>query len=1074
MTDPAPEPFSDSRRAEETFRLEPAPTWVGRAAIPWETPAAPDDHVVALLAHTQWAPEHFLRHERSVRRLLSREAVQQLSQVEVEWDPAVETLIIHELSLWRDGKKRSFAERSRFLLRQREGSFEQQLVHGRMSAIALLDDVRAGDAVEFEFSILSQARLPGERFDALYASERTVTTGRWVVSIILPTGSPFQWWRSDPSIEVAETHTSDGAGVVRTFEGKQETPLLLESGIPPWLIPYRHFQITGYHSWAEVGKCLSDAWDSVPRDRDALRQFAEELSREAATLEEKACAMIDWVQDHVRYLGMVGGAGGLRPQSPDRVLARRYGDCKDKTLLLCSLLNELGIAAEPVLVNTVHRHIIGSLLPGLGSFDHVITSFVIGDRKGFVDATTAGDGGGAFDRCLIPYGLGLPIRPGVDQLIEIPDQTDDRSSLLVTEDLHLDPGDAISHLDWRIEGVGSDANHLRARLRAVGGETFAKAEAENLRQTFPTARHAGPAKWIDDKYANRVIVWGRAAFADWGANGKSGRKAFQYKPRWIYHALSTPTLAEKRSHPFHLVFPAIIRHEIRIHQPRHGFSQKIRLHADNPFFHTTTSIRKASSSLIEAVYAYRIHTGILEPAHVETYWRHLDDVVSNQLGLTLSLRGKTLGNRALPDALDTLLPPRDETGIEIPRVDSAAAGNITEWLVKPAAQGRSFGGGASAATIAVIAVFAFGTLSQLLDNVTKKTGPTAPGSRPAAVTRLTQANLAYATWEKHFFAQEPETIPALAELCQVAPDEPRTRYAAAMTAFAEGRVDDAEGELNHLPIDSGFGIKARILRGQIALARNDLDSAREITREVITGAQADPLAWMLAALVAEADGALPLAVERIGEAVKLAPRNFLVCKTQLSLLSALPDATAAVTACRRGIAEFPEHSLFAEWMADHLLAIGQPAEAIATARRAVGISRSEARSRIVLARVLAASPEARDRNESADLYAALLREAGGTPGALRTLASTALLAGDDTWAIDLLTRAATSSPDAETLANLALVLIVAGRPDEAKPHLDRALLLAPRSAEVRRVSLILADQTGDSSLRARVEKLAVP
>jgi Flp pilus assembly protein TadD len=230
---------------------------------------------------------------------------------------------------------------------------------------------------------------------------------------------------------------------------------------------------------------------------------------------------------------------------------------------------------------------------------------------------------------------------------------------------------------------------------------------------------------------------------------------------------------------------------------------------------------------------------------------------------------------------------------------------------------------------------------------------------------------------------------------------------------------------------------------------------------------------MLGAFVAEASGDLPLAAERITRAVQLDPRNFLIRKTELRLLSGLSDPAPAVAACTRSIADFPDHSLFTEWMADHLAATGRPAEAIAAARRAVGISKGEARSRIVLARLLAASPDAKDHSESATLYADLLRESGETPGALRALAMTALVAGDDRWAIELLTRASTASPDAAILADLAYALIAAGRLDEARASLDRALTLDPRSAEVRRVFLLLADQTGDTALRAKIEQMPV-
>lgn len=1068
MTDPSPDPFSDTRRAEETFRLQPAPDWVERAEIPWDTPAAPDDHVVALLVHTQWAPEKSLRHERSVRRFVSREAVQKLSQVELEWDPEIENLIIHDLGIWRQGVKRDLTERSRFLLRQREGAFEQQLVHGRMSALVLLDDVRPGDVVELEFSILSQARLPGEKFDAIYSSERSMTTGRWIVSILLPDGSTFEWRGSSPEIRMEESRSAASGDRVLTFSGKQETPLELEGGIPPWLIPYQHFQVSGYRSWEEVSTCIAEAWASVPRDHEALRLFAEEISGEGSTPEAKARLLVDWVQEHVRYLGMVGGAGGLRPQSPNLVLERRYGDCKDKSLLLCSLLNAIGVAAEPVLVNTVHRHLVGSVLPAMGAFDHVIATLEIDGRRGFVDATIAGDGGGLFDRCLLPYGLGLPVRAGTNELIPIPERGPDLTSLLVTEDIHFDHTSLFSYIDWRIEAVGGDANLLRARLRAVGGEAFAKAEAEDLRQTFSTARHVGPAKWIDDPLVNRVIVWGRAAFADWGINPTGGRKTFQYKPRWIYHALTAPTIAEKRRFPFQLVFPANVRHEIRVHQKRHGFSQTFRVKSDNRFFQTCTSIRRASDEMIEAVYAYRVRAGILNPDQVNEYWKHLDQTVSNQLGLTLSLRGKATANRSLPENFEKTIPARDEEGLAMPRVDLSAAVNIQDWIEKPAQGKPALREQLPGWAIAVITIAILGFVGNLIE----KCSPAQPAKTrtdfrlPSSIPSP-QAVPNYVNWEDGFESQENlgSTAIKLGNSSFPSRSDENT-YLAALNAYLEGDLVTAARHLDGIPPRSQSFNQATVLRGLMALDEGDTVKASNIAKHAVSNTPDDPMAWLLAAEVAMfLDGNEEQAIQSIRKAVALDPENFLLHVSLVSLLERTSDQKAAFEAASHGEVAFPESDYFTSWIANHLDRTGRTTEAVAKARLAVDSPGGSPKSRIVLARLLAKSTEPADQSESRKIRTDLIRGAGDDPDQIRDLVDAAESAGDTAMAHELLAHAALKCPRADLLADLALVRMEEGKFDEARLHLETALRLDPKSSKAMEVRWILEGENLDESIR---------
>jgi transglutaminase-like putative cysteine protease len=72
----------------------------------------------------------------------------------------------------------------------------------------------------------------------------------------------------------------------------------------------------------------------------------------AADDEEYILEAIRFVQDEVRYLGVETGINTHKPYPPSQILAQRFGDCKDKSLLLTTLLQARNIEAYPVLVNT--------------------------------------------------------------------------------------------------------------------------------------------------------------------------------------------------------------------------------------------------------------------------------------------------------------------------------------------------------------------------------------------------------------------------------------------------------------------------------------------------------------------------------------------------------------------------------------------------------------------------------------------------------------------------------------------------------------------------------------------------
>src|SRR4029077_21237218 len=61
-----------------------------------------------------------------------------------------------------------------------------------------------------------------------------------------------------------------------------------------------------------------------------------------------------------------------KPYKVTQVLARRFGDCKDKASLMPALLREVGVPAELVLVRTRHGGRLDPQPASLAVFDHAI------------------------------------------------------------------------------------------------------------------------------------------------------------------------------------------------------------------------------------------------------------------------------------------------------------------------------------------------------------------------------------------------------------------------------------------------------------------------------------------------------------------------------------------------------------------------------------------------------------------------------------------------------------------------------------------------------------------------------
>jgi hypothetical protein len=104
---------------------------------------------------------------------------------------------------------------------------------------------------------------------------------------------------------------------------------------------------------------------------DEVRQLAQEITRGKTAPREKAAAIHDWVRRNIRYVAVYLGAGGFVPHDIAWILQNRYGDCKDKALLMQTLLKAVGIEAVPVLIHSLAEFSLPEL-PTAASFNHCI------------------------------------------------------------------------------------------------------------------------------------------------------------------------------------------------------------------------------------------------------------------------------------------------------------------------------------------------------------------------------------------------------------------------------------------------------------------------------------------------------------------------------------------------------------------------------------------------------------------------------------------------------------------------------------------------------------------------------
>lgn len=128
--------------------------------------------------------------------------------------------------------------------------------------------------------------------------------------------------------------------------------------------------------WSAVSEWHTTFADSATALSDAIRSKTAELTRSAATELDKIRAIAAFVQQtiYVSIQTNLTRGGGYTPHTADQVLQRNYGDCKDKTALMRTLLKAAGINSYAIAIYSGDRRYVRPEWASEWQFNHEIVA----------------------------------------------------------------------------------------------------------------------------------------------------------------------------------------------------------------------------------------------------------------------------------------------------------------------------------------------------------------------------------------------------------------------------------------------------------------------------------------------------------------------------------------------------------------------------------------------------------------------------------------------------------------------------------------------------------------------------
>ncbi|MGJ4950453.1 DUF3857 domain-containing protein [Bradyrhizobium sp. HKCCYLS20291] len=559
--------LAEIKPAADAFTLaEAVPSWVVETATPDVGAPAP---IVVRLAETQYLvdrePVAFVRRVTAVNDAASLAGA---GHIAISFAQDYERVQLHWIRIQRGPEQIDRTKVSKLRFLQREQGLEQGVYSGYVTASILIDDLRVGDTIDVAYSLHGQNPVFAGKFIGVASWDQSYPTLRRHV-IFSHLASRQIAWRmigDRTGSPVAPTETVRDGLRTLDFDERGLREAVADAQTPQDYFAFRFLQFSEFGSWKEVAQWATALFELNAAPNDEVDDLAKKIGGLDAD-GDRVTAALQIVQSQIRYFSVSLGESSHRPAAPDIVLRRRYGDCKDKSFLLVTLLRRLGIQSRPVLLQVGRRRGLEEVLPSPEFFDHVIVEAIVGGKSYFLDPTRLGQYGRLDRMGQAHEGIQiLPVASDTERPSSIPERAVDEVDDDLTERVTVAKLGEDAQLSLKRVWSGLSAERLRLAFEQTTREMIAKRVGDMLEGKYPGAMLIADPAVHDDQEQNILSL--EATFrVPKIAVERNGTWVIGYKPDNQAGVLPLPSSAT-RSMPLGISsYPYHARYQIEITLP---------------------------------------------------------------------------------------------------------------------------------------------------------------------------------------------------------------------------------------------------------------------------------------------------------------------------------------------------------------------------------------------------------------------------------------------------------------------------------------------------------------------------
>jgi len=620
----------------QKYNIEKEPDWIKTVNIPTKSLVKKYDVSLgyySILVDHQFNLDNNSSYSHDVINVVSYSGITKASQLSVTYDTSYQQIKIHHLFIWRNGEKNDRTSDLSFKILNNEYDLHIGIYRGSITAYCNLNDIRKDDLIDFAYTLVGKNPIFKNEKYLIIPLETTNPIDLYSIRILYSKNKEYDYNCS--GCDSNSIITSSIIGEFRQLEMNlfNVKAIVFDENMPSWIIPFKYFSLSSFKTWKEVNNWAQYVF-AIENEPD-LKDVFREIFTGKETIDEKINKTINYVQDDIRYMGIETGIGSIKPFPPDQVVKQRFGDCKDKSLLLVSLLKKIGIdQAYPVLVNTYMKQNLDKFYPSNEVFNHCIVKFEFNDTTYWVDPTLTQQGGDYKNLSIVDFGKCLVIGVPSDTLSEMSIRNVNSNINIIDEytmQSFMDPASLV------IKSIryGFEADIRRIMLEQYSAEEFSKHVSDDLKLYYPTVNKTDDIL-LDDDIDNNVFSTTHKYEVNgfWQDGDKMSDKnlagfwLFKFEPNTLYSDINLSACL-KRKFDYELHFPLNLNYKVIFHFPKDLLIPDRYVKQENEAFYFDEKIEQLTSNSFQISYSYKTKSQSIEVDDYEKFCEEKNKIAKN-------------------------------------------------------------------------------------------------------------------------------------------------------------------------------------------------------------------------------------------------------------------------------------------------------------------------------------------------------------------------------------------------------------------------------------------------------------